>query len=185
MATDRDHLGCGESPCGACEAKRRAGLGAVLSFDPIAAAGAVAPMFGIPPDFAKSAASTAIGLTTPVSAEDAAAFAHLTELSAQLQAAAFGKQNSPAQRAQLQALLADYSRFARSWNAAQRDPEKLRALIGQIEGALASLQPAAGAPPGIHFPKPYRRQGWVRRHAVPLAVGGTLVVLGTAIAVVR
>jgi len=180
------HLGCGDSPCAPCQRAASARrLGAVVSFNPADIGARFAPVFGINPDIAKSAINTAVGISTPVSPQDAAAFAHLTELAMQLQSAAFSPDATPEQKARLQGLLKAYSTFTREWNAAQRDPDKLRVLIGEIENALASAVPSAGGSGERVQLRHLRDRGFFARHAVPLAVGGALIAVGVGVSLLR
>lgn len=170
------------APCQRANATRR--LGAMLSFDPADIASRFAPIVGLPPDVIKAGVNTAVGLSTPVSAADAQAFAHLAGLAARLQTIAFSP-DTPAEQAKfMKDALREYGAFTRAWNAAQRDPDKLRALIATFEAALSASAEEGAASARVQLRHIHPR-GFVRRHALPLAVGGALVLAGGAIAVLR
>lgn len=161
------------------------GVGAVaatdLPFDPNAALNVFGPLLSnvIPGgDIGVSVLKTAAGVSTPVSPEDIQAFASLVKAQAELDAKVTFNPNAPAAlKAEAAKVRARYSSFLRLWNAAQRDPNELRALLSATESLLSTAADLPHSP--VSFPKPR----WGKK-ALLLAGGAALVVVGGAAALV-
>lgn len=174
-------LGCAaDKPCAPCAA-RMAGTTVRVSPDVqkiAAAANIVGDIFGIPEPL-RAGLNTAVGIGTPVSAQDAQDFARLVTTWAEIDAALFDPSTAGSLKSQIAAARKNWSSFERLWNAAQRDPAKLREQLAIADQLLAAIQ-ASKTPENVIQEKAASLPKAVVYTAVgglALGVGGVLVLI--------
>ncbi len=184
---------CGNSLSGACCSACADGLpcsglserlGASATLDPRAAQFMDMAADFLPiPDIAKSAIKTTVGVATPVSPEDSAAFAQLVTDWVLIDQALFSPALPGSIKSQAASARKSFDAFQRLWNAAQRDPAALRKQLKAADDILAAIEAAKDGMARTPIRLPTRAPSRARA-AGYVALGVGAVVVGGAVALI-
>lgn len=175
-------LGCGATPCAPCAAKA-ARIGAVARLDPRFAAAVPAldlalDTFGFPEPL-QAGLHTAVGIATPLSPQDAQDFARLVQTWAEIDKVYFDPNTRGSLKSQIAAARKNWGAFENLWNAAQRDPTRLREQLRVADSLLAAIESGKGAREVVT-----EKVSSLPRSVVLLSVGVVAAVVGGTVAFV-